>query len=35
MANYDIVEVWSDNLEEEMGNIRNLVEKYPYIAMVN
>jgi len=33
MANYDIVEVWSDNLEEEMGNIRNLVEKYPYIAM--
>ncbi|KAL6056214.1 CCR4-NOT core DEDD RNase subunit [Balamuthia mandrillaris] len=30
----DIIrEVWAANLEEEMANIRDLVEDYPYIAM--
>ena len=26
-------EVWEDNLEEEMATIRDVVERYPYIAM--
>ena len=29
-----ICEVWAHNLEEEMNRIRDIVEKYPYIAMV-
>lgn len=29
-----IREVWKHNLEEEMGNLRELIDKYPYIAMV-
>ena len=29
-----IVDVWSDNLEEEIEQIRRVVEKYPYVAMV-
>jgi CCR4-NOT transcription complex subunit 7/8 len=29
-----IREVWKGNLLEEMANLRNLVAKYPYIAMV-
>jgi CCR4-NOT transcription complex subunit 7/8 len=29
-----IREVWKGNLEEEMANLRNLVYKYQYIAMV-
>ncbi|KAG9236746.1 ribonuclease H-like domain-containing protein [Amylocarpus encephaloides] len=28
-----IREVWRSNLQEEMANLRNLVAKYPYIAM--
>ncbi|KAK1835179.1 ribonuclease H-like domain-containing protein [Podospora conica] len=28
-----IREVWKHNLEEEMGNLRELIDKYPYIAM--
>eukprot|EP01118_Nematostelium_gracile_P017631 TRINITY_DN759_c0_g1_i1.p1 TRINITY_DN759_c0_g1~~TRINITY_DN759_c0_g1_i1.p1 ORF type:complete len:295 (-),score=56.28 TRINITY_DN759_c0_g1_i1:86-970(-) len=32
-SSYEIVDVWGDNLEEEMEKIRNLVDKYPYIAM--
>ena len=26
-------EVWADNLEEEIGIIREVVTRYPYIAM--
>jgi len=26
-------EVWQDNLEEEMGIIRNIVDDYPFLAM--
>lgn len=29
-----IREVWKHNLLEEMANLRNLVDRYPYIAMV-
>jgi CCR4-NOT transcription complex subunit 7/8 len=28
-----IREVWSDNVEEEMGNLRRAIERYPYVAM--
>ncbi|KAG2222761.1 hypothetical protein INT45_013125 [Circinella minor] len=28
-----IKEVWAENLEEEMGYLRDLVEEYPYLAM--
>ncbi len=30
----EIREVWAENLEEEMAHIRDIVEDYPYIAMV-
>ncbi len=26
-------EVWADNLEQEMGIIREIITTYPYIAM--
>jgi hypothetical protein len=29
-----IGEVWSENLEEEMAHLRDLVEEYPYLSMV-
>lgn len=29
-----IREVWAPNLEMEMRNIRDLIEQYPYVAMV-
>lgn len=29
-----IKEVWSYNLIDEIDNIREIIEKYPYIAMV-
>ena len=29
-----IREVWAPNLDAEMRNIRDVIEKYPYIAMV-
>jgi hypothetical protein len=31
----EIRDVWASNLEEEMGNIREILEKYPYVAMVS
>lgn len=30
-----IREVWKSNLEDEMAVLRDLVPKYPYIAMVS
>lgn len=32
-ADYSIRDVWAENLEEEMGYIRELLDEYPYIAM--
>jgi hypothetical protein len=29
-----IVEVWAANLEEAFTTLRDLVERYPYVAMV-
>lgn len=29
-----IREVWAENLDEEMSHLRDLVEEYPYLAMV-
>lgn len=29
-----IKEVWAENLEEEMSVLRDLVEQYPFLAMV-
>jgi hypothetical protein len=31
---FEIREVWASNLDEEMKNIREVLEKYPYVAMV-
>ena len=31
----EIRDVWASNLEEEMGNINEILEKYPYVAMVS
>ena len=30
-----IRDVWASNLAQEMQNLRDLVEKYPYISMVS
>lgn len=30
---FEIREVWASNLDEEMKNIREVLEKYPYVAM--
>jgi hypothetical protein len=31
---FNIIEVWSSNLEEEFKKIRKIVLKYPFVAMV-
>jgi hypothetical protein len=31
---FEIREVWASNLEVEMKNIREVLENYPYVAMV-
>jgi hypothetical protein len=31
----EIRDVWATNLEEEMANIREILEDYPYVAMVS
>ena len=31
----EIRDVWASNLEEEMANIREILEDYPYVAMVS
>jgi hypothetical protein len=30
----EIRDVWAANLEEEMEKIREIIEKYPFVAMV-
>jgi len=34
MEEPEIRDVWAENLDEEMAHIRDIVEDYPYIAMV-
>ena len=34
-ANYGIRDVWADNMAEEFRKIRQLVDKYPFVAMVS
>lgn len=34
MAN-KIREVWAENLDEEMGYLRDTLARYPYVAMVS
>ena len=31
----EIREVWANNLDEEMDIIQEILEKYPYVAMVS
>lgn len=35
MANSRIIDVWADDLEAEMEHMREVIEKYPFVAMVS
>lgn len=35
VSNFNIRDVWKNNMEEEFAKIRNIVENYPYVAMVS
>ena len=35
VTNFNIRDVWKNNMEEEFAKIRDVVEKYPYVAMVS
>lgn len=34
VTEYGIVDVWAHNLDEEFANVRKIVQKYNYVAMV-
>ena len=34
VTNFNIRDVWKNNMEEEFAKIRDIVENYPYVAMV-
>lgn len=34
-VNYGIRDVWKDNMEEEFAKIRDIVQDYPFVAMVD
>lgn len=34
LTNFNIRDVWKNNMEEEFAKIREIVENYPYVAMV-
>ena len=31
--NYQIIEVWNSNVDEEFKKIRKIIQKYPFVAM--
>lgn len=35
VTHYNIRDVWKNNMEEEFAKIRDIVESYPYVAMVS
>ena len=35
MANSRIIDVWADDLEAEMEHMREVIEKYPFVAIVS
>ena len=35
VTNFNIRDVWKNNMEEEFAKIRDIVENYPYVAMVS
>lgn len=35
VTNFNIRDVWKNNMEEEFAKIRDIIENYPYVAMVS